>query len=347
MPGFHARDSKCRSVSHRSQPAWFVFICAATVGITVPAMAQARVSVDRPDQLPAHVYRVSMPVSKLLSDDSAFARLVREVRENAEADLRTYDIRDRTTLGGYYSSLESVALAQGRWEAALAYIDSARSVQDKAASRLLFGLLERPLIAAKRGDPATYRATYATALKRELDALPYDSVDAGLKSRRGGIDGDSPALLIRDAEQQFDPASIGGSIPHAVATTAIHLRNRLHEFMPLRDVIVEQLSAVIAAHPAVKTDIWAAREVTLGARDRLTPVTVAIWARARTSPCSPDVRGRTHDKYGVDVDDIYEITDILPGAMKEKYAIRLFPSTQNISDELHVGYLKMEKLANH
>ena len=225
MPGFHAPDSKCRSVSHRSQPAWFVFVCAATVGITAPAMAQARVSVDRPDQLPAHVYRVSMPVSKLLSDDSAFARLVREVRENAEADLRTYDIRDRTTLGGYYSALESVALAQGRWEAALAYIDSARSVQDKAASRLLFGLLERPLIAAKRGDPATYRATYATALKRELDALPYDSVDAGLKSRRGGIDGDSPALLISYVEQQFDPASIGGSIPHAVATTAIHLRN--------------------------------------------------------------------------------------------------------------------------
>jgi len=52
------------------------------------------------------------------------------------------------------------------------------------------------------------------------------------------------------------------------------------------------------------------------------------------------------DKYGIDVDDIYEIADILPDAVKEKYAIRLCPSTQNIKDELHVGYLKLEKLVN-
>ncbi|HEX5026337.1 MAG TPA: DUF1543 domain-containing protein [Agriterribacter sp.] len=52
------------------------------------------------------------------------------------------------------------------------------------------------------------------------------------------------------------------------------------------------------------------------------------------------------DKYGVDVDDVYEITDILPDEVKEKYAIRLSPSMQNITDELHVGYLKLEKLAN-
>lgn len=52
------------------------------------------------------------------------------------------------------------------------------------------------------------------------------------------------------------------------------------------------------------------------------------------------------DKYGVDVDDIYEIADILPDAVKEQYAIRLSPSAQNITDELHVGYLKLEQLAN-
>ncbi len=51
------------------------------------------------------------------------------------------------------------------------------------------------------------------------------------------------------------------------------------------------------------------------------------------------------DKYGVDVDDIYEIGDILPDTVKEKYAIVLSPATQNTEDEMHVGYLKVEKLS--
>ena len=50
------------------------------------------------------------------------------------------------------------------------------------------------------------------------------------------------------------------------------------------------------------------------------------------------------DKYGVDVDDIYEIGDILPDTIKEKYAVVLSPAVQKTEDELHVGYLKVEKL---
>lgn len=50
------------------------------------------------------------------------------------------------------------------------------------------------------------------------------------------------------------------------------------------------------------------------------------------------------DKYGIDVDDIYEITDILPKNMKEKYSIILQPADEIIVDEIHLGYLKTEKL---
>ena len=50
------------------------------------------------------------------------------------------------------------------------------------------------------------------------------------------------------------------------------------------------------------------------------------------------------DKYGVDVDEIYEISDILPARVKEKYAIVLSPAMKNKEDEMHVGYLKVEKL---
>lgn len=50
------------------------------------------------------------------------------------------------------------------------------------------------------------------------------------------------------------------------------------------------------------------------------------------------------DKYGVDVDDIYAIEDILPNDLKEKFAIVLKPSRQNNEDEMHLGYLKLSSL---
>lgn len=49
------------------------------------------------------------------------------------------------------------------------------------------------------------------------------------------------------------------------------------------------------------------------------------------------------DKYGVDVDDIYTVEDILPNYLKKKYALRLCLSEGN-EDELHIGYFKLSTL---
>lgn len=51
------------------------------------------------------------------------------------------------------------------------------------------------------------------------------------------------------------------------------------------------------------------------------------------------------DKYGVDVDDVFEIEDILPAAVKEKYRIGLQINTGlQTTDAFHIGYLKLEKI---
>jgi hypothetical protein len=50
------------------------------------------------------------------------------------------------------------------------------------------------------------------------------------------------------------------------------------------------------------------------------------------------------DKYGVDVDDIYEIKEILPKQLKDKYVISIQPAALLPEDELHIGYLKMSSL---
>lgn len=50
------------------------------------------------------------------------------------------------------------------------------------------------------------------------------------------------------------------------------------------------------------------------------------------------------DKYGVDVDDVYELTDILPEDIKKQYAIVLTKAEEDKEDELNLGYFRLDKL---
>ncbi len=50
------------------------------------------------------------------------------------------------------------------------------------------------------------------------------------------------------------------------------------------------------------------------------------------------------DRYGIDVDDIYEIEDILPLQMKEKYGLHITLNAASNEDKLHIGYYKLSKL---
>jgi len=51
------------------------------------------------------------------------------------------------------------------------------------------------------------------------------------------------------------------------------------------------------------------------------------------------------DKYGIDVDDIDEIADILPYEHRENYKIDLIPSLDFTEDEIHLGYLSLNLIA--
>ncbi|MDQ6762416.1 MAG: DUF1543 domain-containing protein [Bacteroidota bacterium] len=50
------------------------------------------------------------------------------------------------------------------------------------------------------------------------------------------------------------------------------------------------------------------------------------------------------DKYGIDVDDVYAIEDILPADNKSKYTIEISESLTDHEDEMHLGYFTFQKL---
>lgn len=57
-----------------------------------------------------------------------------------------------------------------------------------------------------------------------------------------------------------------------------------------------------------------------------------------------EARSHIDDRYGIDVDDLYDIEDILSPAQKEKYRIELIDSEDLTIDKIHLGYLKLSML---
>lgn len=51
------------------------------------------------------------------------------------------------------------------------------------------------------------------------------------------------------------------------------------------------------------------------------------------------------DKYGVDVDELFEIQDVLSGAVKSRFRLKVSPAARNLpKDEIHLGYMQLSKL---
>ena len=51
------------------------------------------------------------------------------------------------------------------------------------------------------------------------------------------------------------------------------------------------------------------------------------------------------DKYGVDVDDIHNIEDILSDKFKSQYRLKITKTNIISEDEKHIGYLKLDKIS--
>lgn len=50
------------------------------------------------------------------------------------------------------------------------------------------------------------------------------------------------------------------------------------------------------------------------------------------------------DKYGLDVDDIYNVADILPQHDKQRFSLHFTRADEAPEDELHIGYVRIDKL---
>jgi hypothetical protein len=265
-------------------------LCAAmlaTLGqVADAATAAARaapVPVRRAADMPRFSYALKGSATSLLeSDDATFGAFAMQVRRDVEETLKDYRIEDKSTLSGVLNAKLALQELAGEPAAGLQTVDTLRALEEKPAAKLLTALpakarLQAALDAGAASGPA-YEAAFRHRYTELVAPLPWSVVQDTIRFLYGRSRTASRAAVIAGVATELDPAAArSGALDANQAWGLVRARLALRRVLPLSGVQGDVLHAYIAKNEAPKPDIWAGREVTLTAADRLTPVNVAIW----------------------------------------------------------------------
>ncbi|MFO1451314.1 MAG: S8 family serine peptidase [Opitutaceae bacterium] len=291
------------------------------LGLATTLLAADKPKITSQDQLPRFSYPLKGKVTDVVTSDAAYEPLAAAVRADLEKLLATYDIADRTTLQEILNTLMMLDVQAGRYDSAMERLTTIRSLEEKPANKLTAGLLIESYMTARRsGDfssEAAFRAAFQKIYAAKLAGLPWDLVAENIKGAKAGAEVTSEALMLGGLESSVQPGvDKTGTVSGDVAQGLVSQRTVLAHLLPLKAERVAALTAYVAAHQKVKTDIWAARDVSLAKSGSLTPVIVAIWdsgvdmalfpSQRWTNPGEKAVDGKDDDGNGW-VDDVYGI----------------------------------------
>jgi Subtilisin-like serine proteases len=295
--------------------------CAVVAGVLAAvAWAAEKPRITSQDQLPRFSYALTGDVTKVLTDEAVYQELADAVRADLEKLLSDYEIEDRATLRDVLSTLLSIDLEAGRFEAAMERIQKIRALEEKPAAKLTTGLLAESYIAARRSagfaEEAVFRAAFRKAYAEKLEALPWEVAGDLIKEVKGSAEIVTEALVLGNVASQFQPGvDKTGAVSGDVAQLLVSQRTNVTLFLPLRSERVDVLTAYVKANETVKADIWAERSVDLTGEEGLTPVVVAIWdsgvdmavfAGREWRNEAEEMNGRDDDGNGY-VDDVHGI----------------------------------------
>jgi subtilisin family serine protease len=233
--------------------------------------------------LPRFSYPVQGKASALVRDGGPqFDAFAAKVRTDLLSTFQNYQIEDHATLRTLLSARLSLEMLSGDDAAAIQTVDQMRAAQDKPAAKMLSGLLPRAMLMASMETHARTGDAFTAAFKRhyaeELQALPWPMVRDSIKSSHVSARIFTDSVALASVMTEIDPVTqTSGALGTDEAWGLISTRLSLTWIIPVGPARAQVLEAYIAAHDTPVPDIWAAREVTLTADQKLTPVVVAIW----------------------------------------------------------------------
>lgn len=235
------------------------------------------------DDLPRFIYPVKGSASALVeADDATFNAFAARIRTDLDSIFRDYEINDKATMRELLSARLELQMLAGEYQAALQTLDQLRAAQEKPSAKLTTGVYERAWVQAANDTKSTSGPAFDESFREHasnaISALPWEVVQDDIKELYGIARVFTPAMVIADAKTELDPAvEKSEALDNHQAWQLLHDRYGVRILFPMSPPLVEALKPYIAAHTIVKPDIWEAREVTLGAGDKTTPVLVSIW----------------------------------------------------------------------
>lgn len=247
-----------------------------------PAPAGSKIPVKTSDDLPRHTYTIEGKASEFLLSDKPFKDFVAKVKANVDADLAKYDITDRTTLQGYHTLRQQIAMFEGRLDDALACAATVKSLEGKESKKLMTGQVLAALVAASKGssgDKARFEQIFKAKLNESVSILPYDIVREELVSARGRAQMITRELVLGQIAGGLDPVveQQKGEVSGELVTTLVGVRVLLDHMLPIQPQVAEVYGKLIEANATERKDIWTPTLVTFTEADKLTPITVGIW----------------------------------------------------------------------
>ena len=222
-------------------------------------------------------------VADLLRPDSpAFNDFAAKVRADLESVLNNYQIEDKSTKRQLLDAQLSFEELDGRNEQGLRTIEEIRSLEEKPDAKLMAGLTDKAILEArldsKASSGAAYQAAFARRFAAAVNALPWNVVQDRVKELKGRYEILSEPFIAGRLASGVQPmVEKSQAVDNQSAWQLLNVRRAALYIIPLKGHATETLEAYVVAHAVVKPDIWEARDVTLSASGKLTPVLIGIW----------------------------------------------------------------------
>jgi subtilisin family serine protease len=258
-------------------PIFLILVCSAV------AQDAARTKVTSQADLPRFSYPLTAPASDLVQADAAtFDAFASKVRADLDTIFRDYDIADKATMRNLLFTKLNLQQLAGEYPEAIKTVKTLRALEEKPSARLTSGLLVESELAAaietKSTNSAAYEQTFTKSYGDAVNKLPWDVVQDSMKAAWAGAKLRTKASLIAFVKTELDPAvEKSKALNGNEAWDLIAVRRAIQFDLPLNASRIEVLGKYVTAHNVMKPDIWEARDVTLTAADKLTPVLVGIW----------------------------------------------------------------------
>ncbi len=318
-----------------------------SVILATACFAQSKKIVHSDSDLPRFTYPVHGNVADLLRPDSqAFPAFAAKVQADLETIFRDYQIEDKATRRELLGARLSFEELNGQNRQGLKTIDEIRALEDKPDAKLMADMTEQALLEARidsgaRSGPAL-DAAFTKRYQEAVNALPWNTVQDRIKETKGRVEILSLALLAGGLETDVQPmVDKSGAVDNQTAWGLLGARRTALDLLPLTGRMSETLQAYVLKNSVMRPDIWAARDVTLTASDKLTPVLIGIWDAGVDVSVFPnqlytDPIPGWHDPHGLAFDDqgghSNSLLLTIPDSLRKEYASFL-PTLKGLEDQ--------------